>query len=291
MIDAFLYAGEIDLLELRVRTLERDVRYFVPTLCSLTHQSERSAHVRHVEEVEKLAARLGLADRIRPYVVAAHRLPVGERGGAGTRYYQRIERAHRSGIRLAVDQIAGLAPDEIVLVSDVDEIPNPAYIGRDDLRTYFDAGSRWLVLLQRFHSTYLDWLHPAPWWQGTTISLLRDLQPQAMRDARVEDGVLTRIGGEGDWAGWHLSWLGDDVERRRKLETFSHAELARGGFDPRDARADVVHSNGEPLHRMTMAEIRRGPWPAPLLEDGLTGSFPAWWMSYGDFREHWRPPE
>lgn len=282
IVDAFLYAGEVDMAELRIRTLLDHVDLFVPVCCSLTHQSQRAHPEVQIGELSSRIVRAGLPhDRIRPYTVGAHRYPAGERGGANTRYYQRIEREHRAGILPAVRAAApGADPwTTLVLVSDVDEIPDPRYLD-EELDALFDEGTRWAVCLQRFHSTYLDWLHPAPWWQGTTISRLADLDPQAMRDARTEEGALYRLGWPDldDWAGWHLSWLGTDAERQEKLETFSHAELGRRGYDPARARRLGEHSNGEPLRCMTAAEILDARWPGPIrtVPDGWWSRSPVW---------------
>lgn len=268
IVDAFLYAGELEMLELRLRTLAAVVDVFVPVVCALTHQGELTDW-----SAWQWPRGQGIPAPHGPYTVYSDLLPDGERGGVGTRYYQRIERLHRDGVVKAVRAVTS-NPTALVMVSDVDEIPDPDCVA--ELESLLDlsehvSGRHWLTLEQRFHSTALDLLHPQQPWLGTCVSRLPHLRPQAMRDARGDASQCEQVS-EG---GWHLSWFGDDETRARKLDTFSHAEL-RGRFDPRAARSSRTHSNGEPLEQLTLAEIAVLSWPAPLV-DGTFVPPASWW--------------
>jgi hypothetical protein len=293
IVDAFLYAGETDMLELRVRTLGTIVDLFVPVICARTHQGDPVDLPAVHESIDVAVGRVADAgtvsefgDRrrrglvshgfhfyatrwsIAPYVVNPEPIPDGSRGGAGSRWYQFIERQHRDGIVRACDA-AAVPADAVVCVSDVDEIPDPRAIA--GLRGRVDDGD-WFVLEQRFHSTALDLLHPQQPWLGTTVTCRAALEPQRMRDARGDRDLTGQV----SHGGWHLSWFGTDVERSRKLDSFSHAEL-RDLFDPAAARQHLVHANGEQLRHLHVGEIGRLDWPAPIVD----GSFPVpdhWWI-------------
>ncbi len=253
IVDAFLYAGEQDMCELRMRTLAPVVDVFVPVMCTLTHQGEPTA-VPPLPDVDVPVA---------PYVVNPEPIPDGSRGGVGSRWYQFIERQHRDGIRRACDlcSVVRVHDDAVVLVSDVDEIPHPDAVL---VAARLIRAGGWVVFEQRFHSTYLQWLHPQQPWLGTTATLARDLAPQQMRDRRGDATVMLPI----PTGGWHLSWFGSDAQRARKLATFSHAEL-RGRFDPQAGRARREHANGERLQPLSLEQLGRFDWPAPAVD----GSF------------------
>jgi hypothetical protein len=268
VVDAFLYAGERDMCELRLRTLAEAVDMFVPVICARTHQGEPV----------DLAGLLDLPDvartvDVRPYVTNPEPIPDGTRGGVGSRWYQFIERQHRDAIVRGCDA-AGVPGDAVVMVSDVDEIPSPDTVVEFARRIGASDRVAWYVAAQRFHSTALDLLHPQQPWLGTTASRATDLAPQQMRDCRGQlydtDGATVRDGG------WHFSWFGTDDERARKLDTFSHAEL-RDVFDPAVARTHFVHANGEKLTHLTVAQVAALGWPAPIV-DGTFAVPDHWWI-------------
>lgn len=277
IVDAVLYSGETEMLELRARTLATVVDLFVVVMCTRTHQGELA---RVDYETDRLVMSWAypngwLGRPFSTHYVEVGPLPQGERGGVGSSHYQRIERAHRDGVRDAC-VAAGVPGDAIVMVSDVDEIPAAYCV--DELDAMIDLmerhdGRHWLVLEQRFHSTALDLLHPQQPWLGTCVSRLTHCRPQEQRDAR---GDLERCESISE-GGWHLSWFGTDMERQRKLDTFSHAEL-RGRFDPAEARIARTHANGEPLRQLSLAELQSLDWPAPLL-DGTFVAPAHWWAT------------
>lgn len=276
IVDAFLYAGERDMLELRMRTLRDVVDAFVIVQCNRTHQGDRIGSWGDYWAEGDLSADWPWLQRPwLSHLVEVPPLPAGERGGAGSAHYQVIERQHRDGISAALERVIGspcLTPDTVVMVSDVDEIPDPTIV--EHLAAFCDGNTAtgWVVLQQRFHSTAIDLLHPHQPWLGTCAARMKDLAPQAMRDARGDYTKMAHCAP----GGWHLSWFGTDEERQRKLDTFSHAEL-RDTFDPTAARAHRRHSNGERLTELTPDEIRKLDWPAPIVDESFR--VPAHWVT------------
>lgn len=274
IVDAFLYAGETDMLDLRLRTLADTVDLFVPVTSTLTHQGHPAPNPGDIP-----------LRNVQPYIVRPNPNPPGNRGGVGSDVYQQIEREHRDGVRDAVivrlaelEATGPYSTEPIVMVSDVDEIPDPARV--ENLPDYLDEPAitpptGWVVLEQRMHSGYLEWLHPHQPWLGTCVARLADLRPQAMRDARGQHDRIGQI----PHGGWHLSWLGTDEQRQQKLDTFSHAEL-RDRYDPIGGRNRKRHANGEHLDEMTDDELHAGPWPAPFLDSGYR--IPEAWIANRD---------
>ena len=284
ILDAFLFCGEQDICELRFRTLKDVVDKHIAVACSRTHQGQPLDR----EPVEKAFLRAGEAAGVRAilwWVEPSLTLVrngrtlergVDERGPAGSIWFQHVERQHRDGVVDAVRSVTS-HPGSVIMVSDVDEIPDPVVVTKLD--GYFadkqsmsahevarpHEPSDWLVFAQRMHSTYLDCLHPIQPWYGTCVSTLGDLRPQAHRDARTTIGTPQQSVTVIPDAGIHASWLGTDAERQRKLETFSHAELV-GKFDPVDGRRNLYHANHEPLRKISLSESYEMFWPAPILD-------------------------
>lgn len=243
MLDVFLWNGETDMGRLRVATLKGHVDAMVAVSCTLTHQSEPAELVPPPDGCEWIT-------------IEAAPIPEG-RGGVGSSYYQWIERQHRDGMIQAAAEWGG---DHIVLISDVDEIPDPVTFPAIEAA----AAEGPCAVPMRMHGFALDYLHPAPW-VGTTASKVDGLAPQAHRSWRHK---IPRVG-----HGWHLSWFGDLDEKRRKLRSFSHAELH--DLDVDECWRTGVHANGERMTHLGREVIERMDWPAPLF-DGFDIP-PSWW--------------
>lgn len=226
VVDAFLYNGEATMADLRVQTLGDHVDKQVAVVCDLTHQGEPNPIP-------------ATPDGCDLHVIHAEPIPEG-RGGIDTPYYQWVERQHRRFT------IGGGA---VVMVSDVDEIPDPATL--DDIICGAVLGP--VAVPMRMHGFALDWLYPSDW-VGTTASTAMAMDPQGHRDARYRLPTAGR--------GWHLSWMGDSAERRRKLDSFSHAEL-RDELDVEAAHREGIHANGEHMVRVDVADL---DWPAPMFD-------------------------
>lgn len=107
----------------------------------------------------------------------------------------------------------GAQADDILIQSDVDEIPNPLVV-----RNLRPNGL--IALQQRMACFAVDWLHPQPWYGpvATRVGLLASSFGY-MRDARNVAPHLPN-------GGWHFSWLGGDEANLRKLNAFCHPEVA-----------------------------------------------------------------
>lgn len=281
VLDACLFSGEAELLALRMMTLADVVDHFCVVACTKTHQGQTvqigkilTAYDHAVHIAQPKAASLHWCHPDLDYTDKNGRKwarPADERGAVRSLWFALVERQHRDACLTAALTITD-DPDAVILVSDVDEIPRPEIVA--ELGTDFGAAMldtcKWWTMEMRFVSTLLTLRVPQMWF-GTCVSRLADLAPQAMRDARTTVDLENPDCGTIVEAGVHLSWLGTDDERARKLATFSHAEHRQ--WDHAGARRDSMHIGGQPL----VVEEFPGDWwwPAPLVD----GSFvipPAW---------------
>lgn len=135
------------------------------------------------------------------------------------------ERMQREGLWQVVESAA---PDDLIVLSDVDEIPSRSAIERAiaDPDVY--------VCEQRFYCNAIDWQHPNLWY-GTAIAPRRILRNMQM--LRTRDELSARIIEDG---GWHFSWCGGPDRFRRKLRAFAHADYQ----DEWAARAEECWRDG-----------------------------------------------
>jgi beta-1,4-mannosyl-glycoprotein beta-1,4-N-acetylglucosaminyltransferase len=102
-------------------------------------------------------------------------------------------------------------PEDIVMISDVDEIPNSEVVQR-----LIDAGiDEPLTLQSRLYYHRVDLFDPSGPWSGTIIMPRRFLTEQmTAQEWRHRRCVLPQIPD----GGWHFSWLGEADAIREKLQ-------------------------------------------------------------------------
>lgn len=201
MLDLTLYNGEADLLALRVATLAGRVRLHavVEGLETFSGQAKQPGLLR---EPRLAGVRAQLAYHVPPRL--------------DTPSAWRREAHQRDALAVFLAD----APDEtLVLVGDVDEIPDPATLpaGPGDL-----PQTEWgrLGVCEMSHRAYDPGNVRAEPWRGTVITTAataRRLGPEGVRRLRLRVPVVA--------GGWHLTHMGGLAALERKIAAFSHQEF------------------------------------------------------------------
>ena len=208
IIDTFMFSNEIDMLTCRLTEIGDVVDVVIAVESDVDHQNNPKPYVltENIDRFERWWDKL--------IVVRATDLPTDP--NPWTR-----EHAQREWIGEAIRDLPGVSGSDIVLQSDVDEIPRALNVRN------VRPGSGLAVFEMRFHPFCVDWIHPHPW-QGTvaaTVDTVAGLGRGAdgpftvMRDARLWSTVPA---GYRD-AGWHFTWVGQDP--MAKIESFCHPEV------------------------------------------------------------------
>jgi hypothetical protein len=159
-------------------------------------------------------------------------------------------------------------PEDMVLVSDVDEIPsrvvlapNPPYVS---------------ALQQRVFHSAVDWEYPEP--QRTSVLAcvghLKAIPGQSLSTLRSQRDFFPVL----ENAGWHFSWLGTAEQRQAKLLTTCHTDMPEAEWN---AIADgTTWSRG--LHYASDSHVRPADvddtWPAYIRERRCP---PSWFRPRG----------
>jgi len=187
--DLFPFFNELDLLELRLAELDSVVDVFgmveLPVTFTDLPKPLYYAGLPHHKQHKGVFT----------YVPSAY--PSGPHPTVD--WFQRRQTAHL---------IADADPDDIVLLSDVDEIPN-----RDLVSRYIAEDVQHpIVCRMKLYYHRVDLLDPAPW-LGTIICRRHNLgEAPDMQDLREHRSHFPQWEG-----GWHFSWLGDAAAIKTKL--------------------------------------------------------------------------
>jgi beta-1,4-mannosyl-glycoprotein beta-1,4-N-acetylglucosaminyltransferase len=115
-----------------------------------------------------------------------------------------------------------ISDDDLVLLSDLDELPDPAILKK------IKPGPEPVVLSQLFHYYFLNCQNEGKerWWNGTIAASgkqYKEIMPQGLRDKRNDYKSIKK-------AGWHFSYLGGLEKIKEKIRSFAHTEFNKEEF-------------------------------------------------------------
>lgn len=215
--DCFTFFNEVELLELRLATLYDYVDFFVIIEAASTFTGKDKPY--NFKFPEKYA------DKIRYIQI----------GKLRDRDPWQNEFTQRNAI---MQGLYDARPNDIILVSDVDEIPNPAAIEQGKKHETF-------TLEQELFYYYVNCKQEQIWYgtMGIRYGLLAKKSPQWLRNKRGDKINIIHGGG------WHYSFLGDAQRISEKLNAFAETQVNTGDINNPDNIARCLATGEDLFHR------------------------------------------
>jgi len=146
------------------------------------------------------------------------------------------ENQHRNEITPAALSLQ-LNPDDLVLVSDLDELPDPVTIAalKKDPSPVVEKGI--VALEQALYYYNIEMLYPAPWVLSklSTVKYFEN-SGSAQHIRHISCSTIPR-------GGWHLSYFGSPSFIRNKLQQFGHQELNTDAFTDLDKITERINTH------------------------------------------------
>jgi len=211
MVDAFIFFNEIDLLFYRLNLLNDIVDFFV--IVEATHTF--TGHPKRLLfEEEKVLFSKFLHKIV--YIVVDD-VPFTFPQINFTKNHQWINEFHqRDCIRRGVENLS-LNPEDLLIISDVDEIPHPGVLRALKIMNNTVDVFRSLKMAMYYYN--LNTIINIPWTGSKILSYAWYLD-LSMNCTKVRNLPSLSIPD----AGWHLSFFGDPTSIKLKLNAFSHQE-------------------------------------------------------------------
>jgi beta-1,4-mannosyl-glycoprotein beta-1,4-N-acetylglucosaminyltransferase len=253
LVDTFMFYNEYDILELRLEVLDRYVDRFVLVESEVNHVGgpKELFFEKNKERYTKWLP------KITHVIVTADESPKDENPWSREKY-------QRECILRGVQDV----PDgSIVMVSDVDEIPDLTRVPYEKLPHVLNSVHMWMFEYS------LDYLFTGEPWFGTvltTAEVFKRAGPNALRDGRWKFPAI-------QWAGWHLSSFGNAEHVCNKMHTFAHAKDGHHASQtPQTFKFFIeqgIHTDG---HTPLVKRPPEVPLPAPVevLQRLGLGTFP-----------------
>jgi beta-1,4-mannosyl-glycoprotein beta-1,4-N-acetylglucosaminyltransferase len=241
LVDTFMFYNEFDVLEMRFRILEPYVDKFVLVEAEVNHVGgpKELFFEKNKERFEKWL------NRIEHVIVKADECP------KDTNPWSR-EKYQRECILRGLENVC-VSDDNVVMISDVDEIPDLTRIHWEHLPQAVISVHMWMY---QYNFKFMFTGEP---WVGTVITtygLVKTNGPNYFRDRRWNFPLV-------QYAGWHLSSFGDGKHIVNKMKTFAHA-LDKNDHKQFQTEENINRWIKEGLHLDGMKELTPRPDGAPL---------------------------
>jgi hypothetical protein len=204
IIDAFTFFNELDILELRLRELYDVVDVFLIVESTHTHAGNPKISY-YLENKDRYAF---AADKIRHVIVDPPPNP---------RHAWDRERYQRDIIR---EYLEGYSADDLVCISDVDEIIDPRAI--ECLASYGQAPPYTVFFHMDFYYYTEEYLNTTEAWMKSfacSVEKARTMPSLSTVRNSLQGTVYP------EKAGWHFSYFGNAGAIKTKLQEFAHQEL------------------------------------------------------------------
>lgn len=230
IIDAFIFYNEIDILTYRLALLADVVDYFVIIEATRTFTGKPKELHFDISKFQKYAAKI-------IHVVTDDLLSTEQLKSSGKTAWDN-ESTQRNAIDIGISRLL-LSPDDIILISDVDEVINPAILNANLLKKVSISSDRTYSLKQVFFYYNLHTVNHEPWVlpKMLTYGLYQTVcenKPQKVRENNTNSWIEN--------AGWHLSYFGDTQFIQNKLNAFSHQEFNNSNYNTEDKISQRVSS-------------------------------------------------
>ena len=207
--DCFTFFNELDVVEIRLEELWNTVDYFVISESNLSHSGNKKEYV--FENNKERFAKYW--DKIR--LIKVNDMPETTDSWVRERHQRKcLERG-----------LTDLEPEDLVIVSDCDEVPRAEMIEmiKEDENDY----NKYVLNIPQFHYR-LNYMRILPETKYANIMVTRGralTDPQHERELTwpwtpdLPETVYLEHGG------WHLTYQGDDLQVIEKLQNFAHTEV------------------------------------------------------------------
>lgn len=209
--DCFTFYNEFDILQIRLEELWEVVDYFIIAESTKTHQNQKKK-LHFFENIERFKK---YKDKIRHIIVDD--MPDSKDTWVLERYQRKsLERG-----------LYDLEPNDLVIVSDCDEIPRKKIIQEIKNSTF-----KRCILAMPIYYFKLNYMMIKPIYRQTNIIVTRGsefVNPQYEREFTFNKGHLPLNYENKEFkiiehAGWHFTYLGDEEFAKNKIQSFAHIE-------------------------------------------------------------------
>ena len=237
LIDCFMYFDEDLILEIRLNVLNHVVDRFV--LCEATrdHAGNKKKLRFSLEKFHKFKNKID-------YIIVDD-MPLNVKSTKKNWHDNHMrDQFQRNALSRGINKYDS---DDLIMISDIDEIPDPKKIKE------FDFKNKYACFLQRNFQSKINLLNISEkFWAGTKICKKKDLKsPQWLRNIKTKKRSFWKFFSDKqpqliENGGWHFSFLKKPEDIKKKINSYSHQEFNISKFTSEKNIAEKI-SKGKDL--------------------------------------------
>ena len=216
IIDCFMFYNELEMLAYRLHALHSVVDYFVIVEARQTFIG--ASKPLYFDENKHDARFLPYSDKIIHIVIDLPHTQGAMNMDISKNHQWTNETFQRNCINRGIDELASRLNDhDIIIVADLDEVPDPATLAKMKERRF--SLNKVVAFEQDLYYYNLKCKHNAKWYSCKALTFRTYMEMNSsfetirhLRGETVAEG------------GWHMSYFGDAKFIKNKIENFSHQE-------------------------------------------------------------------
>ena len=211
IFDCVIYFDEDLMLDLRLNILNQDVEKFIIVEAAFDHQGNPKEKNFKISNFKKFES------KIKYFFI--------ESFPEGLSSWER-ENYQRNYIAQCLN---GLSDEDLVIISDIDEIPNLKTINQFDENKYSVFEQK--MFYYKFNLLNIN----QPLWHGSKLCKKKHLKsPQWLRNLKSKQYPFWRFGKKNiniiQNGGWHFSFIRKPNQIIKKIESYAHSEFNKNKF-------------------------------------------------------------
>ena len=241
IIDCFNYFDEDKILELRLNILNNYVDQFVIVEAKEDHQGKKKKLNFNIKNFKKFAKKIN-------YIVQ-EKIEI-DKNLVIKKNWAKDHLRDQSQRNYIINGIKNADDEDWIIISDIDEIPNPKNIH------FFNPKNKFAFFKQKFFYYKFNLLNiTAPFWFGSRICVKKYLKsPQWLRSFKIKKRTILNKLGFFNYqiinnGGWHFSFIKTPEQIIKKIEAFAHSEFNIKEFKNKEKILKKIKNNEDLFDR------------------------------------------
>ena len=253
--DCFQYFNEDHMVDLRLNILDKYVDYFVISESTKTHQGKPKNINFNISKFAKFKNKI-------KFLVADYKKEIDFQNHTGGE--SPVEQHQRNYL---INGIKNASPDDLIILSDSDEIPDLSKI------KYINKNKKFVAFSQKMfmYKLNLQNLEESNWIGSkitqkkniTSMQALRNLKFKNYPFWRLDKYNLQIING-----GWHFSFLQTPQQILEKIKSYSHGEFNNENINEKNIEEKIIKNEDIFERGLTLKKIEiNSSYPKYILEN------------------------
>ncbi len=253
--DCFQYFNEDHIVDLRLNILDKYVDYFVISESTKTHQGNSKKINFDVKNFSKFKNKI-------IFIIADYKDKIGfdkHIGGESP-----IEQHQRNSL---IEGIKQATPEDLILLSDSDEIPDLTKLSEINDQKKFIAFSQ-KMFMYKLNLQNLDESN----WIGTRITKKKNIKSmQGLRNIKFKNYPFWRLDKMNQQiinGGWHFSYMQTPSQILNKIKSFSHGEFNNDKIDEKNISEKIINNEDIFGRKIKLKKINiDGSYPEYIIQN------------------------